>query len=70
VTGIVQNAKTTISLREKYVIAVILGSQLKERDRGKLRGGSVDPTLETIGILAVEVEVMEGVADQPEHSCI
>ena len=69
-TGIVQNAKTTISLREKYVIAVILGSQLKERERGNLRGGCVDPTLETIGILAVEVEVMEGVADQPEHSCI
>ncbi|MFL2493445.1 MAG: hypothetical protein ACJ0HH_01670 [Candidatus Thalassarchaeum sp.] len=40
---------------------------MKERGRGKLRGGSVDPIPETIGILVAEVEVMEGVANPPEH---
>ncbi len=66
-TGIVQNAKTIISLREKYVIAAIPESQLKERGRGKLREGSVDPIPETIGILVAEVGAMEGVANSPEH---
>ncbi len=68
--GIALNAKTIILLRGKFVIAVILENQLKERDRGKLRGDSVDLILETIGILVGEAEVMEGVADPPEHSCI
>tara|TARA_B100000676_G_C18045265_1_gene827486 strand:+ start:1897 stop:2109 length:213 start_codon:yes stop_codon:yes gene_type:complete len=70
VTGIVQNATITISLREKCVIAVILESRLKERDRGKLRGGNVGLTLETIGSRIKEEEEKEGVVKQPEHSCI
>ena len=69
-TGIVQNATITISLREKYVIAVILESQLKERDRGKLREGNVDLILETTGTREGKARAEEAAADLPEHSCI
>ena len=57
-------------LREKCVIAVTLESRLKERGRGKLRGGNVDLTLETVGSRVDEDKGKEGVVEQPEHSCI
>ena len=69
-TGIGPSVKIIILLREKCVIAVILESRLKERDRGKLRGGNVGLTLETIGSRIKEEEEKEGVVKQPEHSCI
>ena len=49
---------------------MILESRLKERDRGKLRGGNVGLTLETIGSRIKEEEEKEGVVKQPEQSCI
>ena len=68
--GFVRSVKIIILLREKCVIAVTLESRLKERGRGKLRGGNVGLTLETVGSRVDEDKGKEGVVEQPEHSCI